>query len=116
MHMYMIIRLTYTNSFKVFTTSNKSIVPLLFTNAWNSIGSEGVWCCNGVYPTSSCHCGMVFNYEYGHQGIGYYPSGSTTMVGMKDTDDWEDHVFPHGTHYDWDDSDYTFLLVVMHVQ
>ena len=44
------------------------------------------------------------------KGIGYYPSGATTMVGIKDTDDWEDHVFPHATHYDWYQNDFTFLV------
>jgi len=34
------------------------------------------------------------------------------MVGIYDTVEWEDHVLPHGTHYDWDQSDYTFLLQV----
>jgi len=88
----------------------KAMVQLLFSgNAWNDVGSEGVWGKNSVYQSSSSHCGMVFNYQYNHQGIGYYPSGSTTMVGIKDTDTWEDHVFPHSTHFDWDQNDFTFL-------
>ena len=32
------------------------------------------------------------------------------MVGIRDTGDWEDHVFPHATHFDWSDNIYTFLV------
>merc|ERR1719471_1683502 len=89
----------------------KAFVQLLFSgNAWSDVGSEGVWGGNTAYLTSASHCGMVFNHEYNHQGIGYYPSGLTTMVGIKDTADWEDHVFPHATHFGWDRTDFTFLV------
>ena len=53
---------------------------------------------------------MVFDYRVHHQGIGYYPYGVTTMINIYDTDDWEDHVFPHATHFDWDENDFTFLV------
>jgi len=85
------------------------VQPLFSANAWNDVGSEGIWGGNTALLTSSAHCGMVFNEAYHHQGIGYYPSGSTTMVGIKDTEDWEDHVFAHATHFGWDRTDFTFL-------
>merc|ERR1719471_1512287 len=89
----------------------KAFVQLLFSgNAWSDVGSEGVWGGNTALLTSSSHCGMVFNAGYHHQGIGYYPSGLTTMVGIYDTEDWEDHVFPHATHFGWDRTDFTFLV------
>jgi len=89
---------------------SKGMVQLLFSsNSWNDVGSEGIWGGTSALQTSASHCGMVFNAGYHHQGIGYYPSGATTMVGIYDTEDWEDHVFPHGTHFGWDRSQYTFL-------
>eukprot|EP01084_Bolivina_argentea_P065160 118783_1 len=89
----------------------KAMIQLLFTsNAFNDVGSEGNWGGNTALITSAAHCGMVFNHEYNHQGIGSYPSGTTSMVGIKDTEDWEDHVLPHGTHFDWDENDFSFLV------
>ncbi|CAE7643511.1 unnamed protein product, partial [Symbiodinium pilosum] len=86
------------------------IQPLFVKNAWNDVGSEGIWGQNTAFISSAAHCGQNFNPAYDHQGIGFYPGGATTMVGIKDTGDWEDHVFPHGTHFDWDDSSFTFLV------
>eukprot|EP00484_Ammonia_sp_Unknown_P022107 CAMPEP_0197039712 /NCGR_PEP_ID=MMETSP1384-20130603/16495_1 /TAXON_ID=29189 /ORGANISM="Ammonia sp." /LENGTH=302 /DNA_ID=CAMNT_0042470355 /DNA_START=92 /DNA_END=997 /DNA_ORIENTATION=- len=89
----------------------KAMVQLLFSsNAWNDVGSEGIWGGNTALTSSASHCGMVFNYRYGHQGIGYYPGGATTMVGIYDTSTWEDHVFPHATHFDWSRDEFTFLV------
>ncbi|OLP98128.1 hypothetical protein AK812_SmicGene19460 [Symbiodinium microadriaticum] len=87
------------------------VQPLFAKNAWNDVGSEGIWGQNTAFISSAAHCGQNFNPAYDHQGIGFYPGGATTMVGIKDTGDWEDHVFPHATHFDWDSSDhFTFLV------
>mmetsp|Transcript_8161 Transcript_8161/g.18230 ORF Transcript_8161/g.18230 Transcript_8161/m.18230 type:complete len:481 (-) Transcript_8161:81-1523(-) len=95
-----------------FKYRTRAIVQLLFVkNAWNDVGSEGIWGQNTAFISSAAHCGQNFNADYDHQGIGFYPGGATTMVGIKDTGDWEDHVFPHATHFDWDESDqFTFLV------
>ncbi|CAJ1457027.1 unnamed protein product [Effrenium voratum] len=86
------------------------VQPLFVKNAWNDVGGEGIWGQNTAFTSSAAHCGQNFNPAYDHQGIGYYPGGATTMVGIKDTNDWEDHVFPHATHFDWQDDVFTFLV------